>query len=282
MGAGSEGGRAMAFSLKLRTERAIWAYVLADTTISLVVTHLVLHVGIGHEEHLRYWKIATLICVVLGVVLAYFSARMNHRNTLLADELDYLARHDALTGTFSRRHFFQLAHEANAYPAAVILLDLDRFKTVNDRYGHAGGDLALRHLAGVLQDKLGTGEALARLGGEAFVVLVPRTDEAGGARLAQSLLSSLRKSPVMVEAEELTLTASFGVSLAASPDEIDAAVHRADLAMYAAKTRGRAQVCRHSEIDPPIRLDMRARPLSGATDQALRPRVRQTLRGQPH
>lgn len=270
----------MAFSLKLRTERAIWAYVLADTSISLLVTHLVLHFGIGHEEHMRYWKIATLICVVLGVVLAYFSARMNNRNTILADELAYLARHDPLTGCFSRRHFFDLARQADLFPAAVILIDLDRFKTVNDRFGHAGGDAALRHLTKVLQAGLGPHDILARLGGEEFVVLAHKADEAEGVRLAQALLAMLRKSPIILQAEQLTLTASFGVSTAEGSDQIDPAVHRADLAMYEAKAQGRAQVCSFSSMAAPTTPPSRAAERPVAPD--LRPRVRQSLRGQTH
>lgn len=273
-------GRKMTRAIKLRTERSVLIFSAVMMVVSIAMTHLVLHFGLAPEDHLGSWKLSTFISGSLAFTMSYFSGKVSLRSTRLAEELAYLAQHDPLTGTISRRHFFELAGKPEAYPAAVILIDLDRFKTVNDRYGHAGGDEALRHLAQVLRTGLGPRDVLARLGGEEFVVLVPGADEEAGARLAQGLLSLLRKSPAIVQAEQLTLTASFGVSVAEGPGGIDHAVHRADLAMYEAKAQGRAQVCRSSSLAPPSEDRASSQPLT--VEPGLRPRVRQSPRGQTH
>lgn len=163
-----------------------------------------------------------------------------------ADRLAYLSRHDALTGLLNRAAFDEILLDALQFdpgtcPVAVVLLDLDKFKPVNDTYGHAAGDAALVEMARRVTEVLGEDNA-ARLGGDEFVGLIagardrPHVDQ-----IAQRLKSRLSE-PVMHEGNALEIGASIGVSLARAPGEdLSALIARADRAMYAAKTVGSDQ-----------------------------------------
>jgi diguanylate cyclase (GGDEF)-like protein len=167
----------------------------------------------------------------------------------LAAELARRASLDPLTGLanragFSRRLREALAgdHEPGAAPA-LLLLDLDDFKTINDSLGHSCGDEVLRVVAERLRGCLGPGDLAARLGGDEFAVLVPGVaDEAEAVAVGERLAAILR-TPVTVAGRELLARASVGVRLARHGDEDPERLLRdADMAMYAAKTAGRAGV----------------------------------------
>lgn len=258
--------------LKLRTERAVWGYASAVILVSLCVTHLILHYGIDPADHAKYWKVASLICVVLGLMLGYFGGKMINKNAILSDELDYLASHDQLTGSYSRRKFFDLCKNPALYPASLILVDLDHFKKVNDAFGHCGGDTALRHLTTVLGETMRKGDILARLGGEEFIILLPKTPEDAGVAMAWSMLMTLRSSPIEIHEKSLTLTGSFGVSSITRGEDIDKGVHDADAAMYAAKSKGRNQVCQIGDVPPDLLVPDNVHSLARADGS--KPRVR--------
>jgi diguanylate cyclase (GGDEF)-like protein/PAS domain S-box-containing protein len=173
-------------------------------------------------------------------------------------ELERLSQRDSLTGLFNRRRFEeelsrQLAH-ARRYgrAGALLLVDLDRFKRVNDELGHEAGDEALRAVARMLDENLRAGDTLARnvdggegalvarLGGDEFVALLPEVDEAGAEAAAERLVEAVRTAPVRVAGRELELRISIGV---ATFDEHGLPGERellaaADRAMYVAKASG--------------------------------------------
>ena len=162
-----------------------------------------------------------------------------------ASELRHLADHDALTGLPNRRRFEQelarhLAHVRRYGPeGAVLVLDLDGFKPVNDTFGHAAGDRLLARVACVLRERLRATDVVARIGGDEFAVLLPRVDRAGAAAVAQSLVETVRAHALTADAR--TVTASVGtVAFADCADaSLPAGVLRsADLAMYDAKACG--------------------------------------------
>ena len=168
-------------------------------------------------------------------------------------EMAHLVNHDALTGLPSRnllndRITQALAHARRSErPVAVLFLDLDGFKFVNDSLGHTVGDELLKAVAGRLADAIRDGDTVARLGGDEFVVLLPDIADAGDAdAVAHGILRSLAK-PILADGQSLHVTASIGVS--AFPQDghnAELLLKHADIAMYRAKDRGRNGVQRYA------------------------------------
>lgn len=160
---------------------------------------------------------------------------------------------DGLTGLYTRtmglRRLGETLGLAGRYPSVttVLVLDVDHFKRVNDTLGHAAGDLVLVALADLIRATCRNTDIPARLGGEEFVVILPRTDEAAGALVAERLRRVVAAWRGSFEGAELSMTISIGVA-AADPGEVDGAalVGRADDALYVAKRDGRNRVVRAS------------------------------------
>ena len=165
------------------------------------------------------------------------------------DKLQKMATTDFLTGIANSRHFSETgAHEvqrARRYkrPLALLMIDLDHFKKLNDKYGHAIGDKILVAFAGICKKCLRKADIFGRLGGEEFAILLPETDINGGSKFAERLRVIVEKSKIKVESKPFHITVSIGVTeLQPDDDQIDAALRRADDTMYEAKKRGRNQV----------------------------------------
>ncbi len=165
------------------------------------------------------------------------------------DELERLARIDPLTELLNHRSFFAEAERelewvrSTGQPSAMILFDLDRFKAVNDTWGHAAGDAALCALADLLRAEHPANDVIGRLGGEEFALVVRGADITAGTAAAERLRASLAALEVRYDGATIPITASFGVAqLRATDERPDAAVRRADVAMYRAKQLGRDRV----------------------------------------
>ncbi|TFW02519.1 diguanylate cyclase [Oxalobacteraceae bacterium OM1] len=192
-----------------------------------------------------------------GELLMFCSdiTRQKNAERALADahaELERIAITDDLTGAFNRRHFSsQLDVEvarALRYgtPLCLALLDLDRFKDVNDRYGHAAGDTVLRHFAGMVRRELRSSDLFGRIGGEEFAVLMPQTGTQDAAHALRRIAAAVQNAALDDVAPGFRYTCSAGVALLpaeqAGSSELLA---RADYALYQAKEKGRNRV----EID---------------------------------
>ncbi|THF55590.1 diguanylate cyclase [Pseudothauera rhizosphaerae] len=167
--------------------------------------------------------------------------RRRHEQTL-----ERLATTDALTGLENRRSFMarleaELTRIAHGGPGgALIMVDLDHFKRVNDTHGHAAGDAVLVHLAHLLRQALRREDIAGRLGGEEFAVLLPDTDPAGAAILAERLRAMLEESSIETGSATIRITMSAG--LAPLEGTGPAILERADAALYRAKNEGRNRV----------------------------------------
>jgi diguanylate cyclase (GGDEF)-like protein len=165
-------------------------------------------------------------------------------------EVQRLAITDSLVDAFNRRHLIVLGNQAldqaqrYHHPLAAIMLDIDHFKKINDTYGHAIGDEALRKLADQLRKDLRSTDILGRYGGEEFVVLMPETDLQTAHQSAERLLVNIRALRICTPKNEFGFTASVGVAELdhASQQTIDELIACADQAMYAAKQAGRDRV----------------------------------------
>lgn len=161
-----------------------------------------------------------------------------------------LAHVDPLTGLHNRRYALprlaEMASRARAdgRPFAVMVVDLDRFKTVNDRHGHAAGDAVLAEVAHRLTALAGPGALTARIGGEEFLLAVPVADVTEAERIAASLCRAVEAAPVrLADGTQLQVTASVGLALGGGPGEAaEAVMDRADRALLTAKSSGRNQV----------------------------------------
>lgn len=158
--------------------------------------------------------------------------------------LQSLALTDELTGIPNRRHMKNLGEEEvrrsqrSQQPFAVMLLDIDYFKQVNDRYGHAIGDLSLKAFADAIASSLRSVDRFGRWGGEEFIIIVPDSDHVDLARLSEKLLDCIRKVVVPVDDHRLSLTASIGIAQWHGVS-FDRLVSEADSALYQAKSEGR-------------------------------------------
>ena len=157
-------------------------------------------------------------------------------------ELAALATEDPLTGLLNRRAFLRAAERDRALaartgaPLSVVMLDLDHFKAINDRYGHAVGDEVLRATAAALTGASRKTDRVARLGGEEFVLWLPDTPAAGAALLADKVRARLAE--IAVPGFDGRLTASAGVA-AFTGESLTDLLRRADAALYRAKDLGR-------------------------------------------
>ena len=164
----------------------------------------------------------------------------------------HLATVDFLTGVCNRRHFFTLAdremerawRSGNGFCLA--MLDVDRFKDINDRYGHLNGDTVLSAIAEAIVANLRTIDIVARYGGEEFVIILPETPAEGGYATLERLRGFIASMPITLGASSLNVTVSIGMTFlrALSPQEkrrefLEKAIDRADQALYRAKENGR-------------------------------------------
>ena len=156
---------------------------------------------------------------------------------------------DHLTGLSNRRMLFEAAEQAlqrwrrKPHPLSMVMIDADRFKDINDRFGHAAGDAVLRHLATALRANFGPDSTIARLGGEEFVALLPGVSMDDAAAAAERLCRSVQMQSVLVIDDVIACTVSAGVAaMEPSVSSVDELLQRADQAMYAAKAAGRNRV----------------------------------------
>jgi diguanylate cyclase (GGDEF)-like protein len=161
-------------------------------------------------------------------------------------EAQRLTSTDSLTGALSRQGFRNEAQRAIAlalrhkHPTSCIVFDVDHFKQVNDKYGHAAGDAVLVECVQACRERLRASDIFGRIGGEEFAVVLPHTGAADAMKVAETLRSSLAEQQVPLPDAPLSITASFGMStLDRSVGDIDELLRRADVALYIAKDAGR-------------------------------------------
>jgi diguanylate cyclase (GGDEF)-like protein len=163
---------------------------------------------------------------------------------------------DPLTGLFNRRGLIEAAreltgkHARRARPLAVLVFDLDNFKTINDRFGHAVGDDVLKLFAALASGSMRTSDFVARLGGEEFAVIIRGTLDEGIA-VAERLRVAFEDAARTVSGRYVGATVSVGVAAHAATTNIDALIARADEALYAAKAAGRNRVEAETARDVP-------------------------------
>ena len=213
---------------------------------------------------LRRLQTASLgVVVVTLLVEALLIFRpMVRRITRYTQQLLRIAATDPLTGALNRRSFAERAaaelSRAARYgrPTSLLMIDADRFKAVNDRYGHAGGDAVLRAFAETASACLRPSDLFGRLGGEEFVVLLAETGIAGAEAAAERIRAAVESREVPVDGQVVRFTVSLGAVsvVGCGPTSLEDAMERADAALYRAKGLGRNRVALAATepVTPPV------------------------------
>jgi diguanylate cyclase (GGDEF)-like protein len=180
------------------------------------------------------------------------------QNVIALDNLRHDSVRDSLTGCFTRAHGLDVLEgnlrRANrtGFPLSVMMIDIDDFKRINDRYGHVPGDAVLSAVAGQLHGMLRRSDVRCRLGGDEFLVILPETPLEDAIRVAESVRHAIEEIEVSSARGKVKMTASIGVATAACGAAVDVAgfIDRADVALYRAKQAGRncVQACVSSSV----------------------------------
>jgi len=236
---------AAAAGFAIRGVRALW-------NPGSVATEMVTDSALNVASAIGYMVIAlTFHATLIGLVVGRILADLRHRS-----------RHDGLTGLLNRRAMEEtlLAQTQRSRrtgePFAVLMLDLDHFKAINDRHGHAAGDRALKHTAAALKAELREVDAIGRFGGEEFLVLMPGATVETALPVAERLRAALVTDAPRLDGATLLLSASIGIAQWREPEEeTSRLLLRADAALYRAKLRGReCVVVEAAETEPTARL----------------------------
>ncbi|MBE9398233.1 bacteriohemerythrin [Pontibacterium sp. N1Y112] len=211
--------------------------------------------GIEANDEFRHMASAYELCRrgLLRSDYEYVRSLINEREVI---RYKHLSSIDILTGEYNRRKFTELAaqeiHRARRYhrPIAVLLLDVDHFKRVNDCYGHAQGDLVLKSICRRVSDQLRSSDTLGRIGGEEFAIILPETTQEQSVQLAKRICATVADQPFKFPPHVIHVSVSIGLVFEheISPSvSLDALMSRADTQLYRAKAEGRNRVCSEME-----------------------------------
>lgn len=224
---------------------------LGTITITLVASETFSYLLAIPTDRKQY-ILRALIPLVLTPAVVIPLLRMNLRLNRMRAEMHALSRTDVLTGLPNRRAFFASAGEifalrAGREPAAILMIDVDGFKTINDTFGHDAGDAVLRTIAqmiAAMAGECGAGRALAaRIGGEEFAVVIDDFAAVDATALASRLCERARALATQHRGASIRATLSVGVALRRDAEPIDAVLKAADMAVYKAKESGRDRWC---------------------------------------
>ena len=203
-----------------------------------------------NERHLRrVWALLSIVAAAAVLAIALLYRRVASTNRLLHvknAQLFHQSTRDSLTGLFNRHYFYEhVVPTRLAQPGGVFLLmDVDRFKSINDTYGHSAGDIVLKSVAERLTATLREQDVLVRWGGEEFLAFLPGVGTAEARRVCARILAGVSTMPIAIEGKELVVTISMGFCphpATAGEAGWEQLVHLADLCLYLAKTAGRNQ-----------------------------------------
>jgi diguanylate cyclase (GGDEF)-like protein len=245
-------------SLRIELRVALISWLIAFVGAGLVLV-LPAHPSIGLADPTRFEAVLLIVSFALialrTTLLGYYGSAMRMRlykvNWALGrakNDAEKLAASDALTGAMNRRAVLPLIEKAlrraarTGMPACVTMIDLDWFKSINDRFGHAAGDQVLKRVVECIRECLRTSDVIGRIGGEEFVLLLPGADRNAGARLVERIRAAISGADWSDIGPGVKVSVSCGVADIRATDTLDGVLARADKALYEAKRGGRDQL----------------------------------------
>lgn len=235
---------------------AVWTLIIVDLAVIGAVGYCRLFVA--PEDYVPFLHHAVTMAAGLGAVLGYFGfwQIMLEQNDQAA--LRRINETDMLTGIHSRARFFSDAKGIDLSRCAVLMVDVDRFKSINDAYGHPYGDKVLVQVAGRLRAACRAGDILARYGGEEFVVCLPTTPAKTLRQCAERLRLAVGAIEISIDTLSIAATISVGAASGQDHDTIDSLIARADKALLLAKAGGRNRVVTEEDfasLDPGVGIE---------------------------
>lgn len=237
--------------IRLKTKRDVTLFTLVITALAVLgslALRALLQPGDLFERTLLS---GSAVAAMLAAPIAYYIGLQMRDAHRLTQALEHAVNHDSLTGASTRASFKAQVAQLPPGPKAVLLVDIDHFKAVNDRFGHKAGDTALCQFAMRLRRNCREDDIIARFGGEEFVVLLHDVEIEAAQAAAERLCAKIREAPLILGGQAHRLTASFGVAIWADTVQLDDALAQADTALYRAKNEGRNRVCVANSERPP-------------------------------
>jgi diguanylate cyclase (GGDEF)-like protein len=235
-----------------RRQSTLWTVIIItlSTTLASVSIAEIFAAAMGFHAGWKHYVFALGVPALSTPIWAVPLVRANHQLARMRAELERLARTDPLSGLPNRRAFFERAGrivsraKAKAQPIAAMMIDIDRFKSINDMHGHDVGDAVIRAVAGTIDKVISridgaNDRMVARFGGDEFAVLVTGLDEPKVTGLAAGICTAVRVVNCRHGEEKISISVSAGAAMQQPGESIDALLKSADNAVYEAKGAGR-------------------------------------------
>lgn len=224
----------------------LWSLIIVDIAVIGTVAYYRLFVAPEHYGPII--NHAIIIASGLGAVLGYFGFWQIMLGQNYEFTLRRLSETDTLTGIHTRGRFFVDANAVDVSRCSILMIDVDRFKAINDTYGHQCGDQVLAQTAERLRAACRVGDVLARYGGEEFIVCLPVTSSKTARRCAERLRLAVGAIDIAIANRRIPVTISLGAASGSEGDSIDSLIARADKALLLAKSNGRNRVVTEDEF----------------------------------
>lgn len=241
-----------ALIFKLGRVRSVTLVTLVSIALAVMLTALAVKVffNVSSDALVIHLKVAALVALTVAPMLSYGLFKLLFKISALEKETRNLATYDALTGLLSRRVFYELtAHQLKVAcreksSIALMMLDVDEFKKINDTHGHFAGDQALKLLGKIITDTVRVSDIAGRIGGDEFIFCLPNTDAEGARILGNRLISKANSANFNFNGKEIKINSSIGVHAQVLEHgyEMNELFHNADLALYEAKRMGKNRV----------------------------------------
>ncbi|MCF7699064.1 GGDEF domain-containing protein [Loktanella sp. M215] len=226
--------------IKIKTWWGVWASTLLLS--SLIVGIVALQTGLENTPDIAaiVQPKAIIGAMLTSIPINFFLFYQIRKSTILAEKLKFLVERDRLTDVATRDYFYMAM---DTYPEAYgvsLMVDIDHFKTINDRHGHLVGDYVIREVANTLRQIIREDDIVCRFGGEEFVIFLKASDADEGYTTAERMRRGIENTPLEAfSGEKVHVTVSIGCSMKDRLQDINDSIRAADAALYQAKSGGR-------------------------------------------
>lgn len=232
----------------IRERRHIWVAVAIVTLISWLVAGGAIAIVYPMQDWLFEMGFGLSIATALSVPLTWFVARQSWYERQLTEKLQRLVNRDRLTDASTRDHFFDHVESNPDNHGIFLMIDVDNFKQINDRFGHLAGDEVLRSVVQIAKESCRDCDIVSRFGGEDFVVFLQGLDAHSGKERAEDLRQRIERNLVHFDEVHIYVTVSIGGALKRRSMNAEYAIKCADEALYMAKSGGRNRTLMHDNV----------------------------------